>query len=122
MNERHPRRDSDLSNIRRLTHEAISVWEHNSNLKFREAHPSDASNADIQIDFARRDHGDGFNFTGPGETLAHAFPPGRGIGGDVHMDNEEKWDIEDGRGGDVSFFFTLLHEVRILTGFKILNC
>lgn len=121
MNERHPRSGRDLDNIRRLTQEAISVWEHNSNLKFRETHPSDADNADIRIDFARLSHGDGFNFTGPGESLAHAFPPGKGIGGDVHMDNDEKWDLEDGSGGDVSFFYTLLHEVRFLTYFKYLN-
>jgi hypothetical protein len=111
MNERHPRSGNDFNAIRRLVHEAISVWEHNSNLKFREAHPNDANNADIRIDFARLDHGDGFEFTGPSGTLAHAFPPGKNIGGDVHMDNDEKWDIEDGNKGDVSFFYTLLHEV-----------
>lgn len=27
------------------------------------------------------------------------------------MDNDESWDIEDGHGGDVSFFYTLLHEL-----------
>jgi hypothetical protein len=123
MNERHPRSGNDFNAIRRLVHEAISVWEHNSNLKFREAHPNDANNADIRIDFARLDHGDGFEFTGPSGTLAHAFPPGKNIGGDVHMDNDEKWDIEDGNKGDVSFFYTLLHEVifNVILRFKNLN-
>lgn len=42
---------------------------------------------------------------------AHAFYPGTGLSGDVHLDDDESWDIEDGRGGDVSFFYTLLHEL-----------
>lgn len=48
-----------------------------------------------------------FHFT------AHAFYPGSGLGGDVHLDNEESWDIENGddNDGDVSFFYTLLHEL-----------
>lgn len=46
-----------------------------------------------------------FHFT------AHAFYPGTGIGGDVHLDDDEIWDIENGAGGDVSFFYTLLHEL-----------
>jgi Matrixin len=42
---------------------------------------------------------------------AHAFYPGSGIGGDVHMDEDESWDIETDVEGDVSFFYTLLHEL-----------
>lgn len=114
VNERHPRHGNEKEQIRRLTFEAISVWQHNSVLKFQESRPEDA---DIKIDFARLDHGDGYNFTGPSGTLAHAFPPSSGIGGDVHMDNDESWDIEDNKGGDVSYFYTLLHEVRELTKF-----
>lgn len=58
------------------------------------------------------EHDDSWPFDGKGNTLAHAFPPGDGLGGDIHMDEDEKWDIEDGNGGDVSFFYTFLHEVR----------
>lgn len=111
MNKQHPRTGDEYNQIRRLIYEAIAVWQHNSNLKFSEVHPSEANNADIRIDFGRLEHGDKFPFTGPGETLAHAFPPGDDLGGDVHMDNDESWDIEDGKGGDVNFFYTLLHEV-----------
>lgn len=42
---------------------------------------------------------------------AHAFYPGTGIGGDVHLDDDESWDIENGHEGDVNFFYTLLHEL-----------
>lgn len=44
-------------------------------------------------------------------STAHAFYPGSGIGGDVHLDDDESWDIENGIEGDVSFFYTLLHEL-----------
>lgn len=109
----HKRTGEEYSRIWRLIEEAVGVWQHNSNLKIIEGHPD---NADIKIDFARLNHGDGYAFTGPGGTLAHAFPPSSGLGGDVHMDQDEPWDLDDGKGkpGDVSFFYTFLHEVRFI--------
>lgn len=67
--------------------------------------------ADIRIDFFQGDHHDGYNFTGPGDTLAHAFYPNDGLGGDVHLDQEEDWDIEDGVKRSTKFFDAFLHEV-----------
>lgn len=109
MNKNHPRSGDAYNRILSLTNEAIQVWNHNANIKIQRGYPEDA---DILIDFARLDHGDGFHFTGKSGTLAHAFPPSSGLGGDVHMDQDEDWDIEDGKKGDVSYFFTLLHEVN----------
>lgn len=85
------------------------MWQHSSILKIRRARDN---LADIRIDFAKGEHGDNYPFNGPGNNLAHAFYPGTEIGGDVHMDEDEPWDIENGKGGDLSFFFTLLHEVN----------
>ncbi|XP_048454179.1 matrix metalloproteinase-18-like isoform X2 [Rhincodon typus] len=66
---------------------AFELWSNVTALSFTKT----TSVADIQITFAARDHGDEFPFDGHGHVLAHAFPPGPGLGGDAHFDEDETW-------------------------------
>ncbi|KAK7916405.1 hypothetical protein WMY93_012166 [Mugilogobius chulae] len=61
--------------VRALMYYALKVWSDIAPLNFHEVAGSDA---DIQIDFTKADHNDGYPFDGPGGTVAHAFFPERG--------------------------------------------
>ncbi|OWK18071.1 hypothetical protein Celaphus_00008838, partial [Cervus elaphus hippelaphus] len=76
------------TDIEALIEEAFKVWSDVSPLTFNRTLDKEA---DIQISFAQKDHGDNSPFDGPNGILAHAFQPGPGIGGDVHFDAEETW-------------------------------
>ncbi|KMY92553.1 matrix metalloproteinase-2 isoform X1 [Drosophila simulans] len=100
----------DASKVERMVQSALDVWANHSKLTFREVY---SDQADIQILFARRAHGDGYKFDGPGQVLAHAFYPGEGRGGDAHFDADETWNF-DGESDDshgTNFFNVALHEL-----------
>ncbi|XP_029458280.1 matrix metalloproteinase-20-like [Rhinatrema bivittatum] len=67
---------------------SVKVWSDVTPLNFVK---TDSADADIVITFATKDHGDFFPFDGPRGILGHAYEPGEGIGGDVHLDEEEFW-------------------------------
>ncbi|KAK6633355.1 hypothetical protein RUM44_003957 [Polyplax serrata] len=67
---------------------ALDVWSKHSPLTFTGIK---SESADIIILWGKRRHGDKQPFDGPGGTLAHAYTPGPGIGGDTHFDDDETW-------------------------------
>ncbi|KAF5917467.1 matrix metalloproteinase-9 [Diceros bicornis minor] len=79
---------------------AFAVWSEVTPLTFTRVY---GPPADIVIQFGVREHGDGYPFDGKDGLLAHAFPPGPGIQGDAHFDDEELWSL--GKGAVVPTYF-----------------
>ncbi|MFT7803365.1 matrix metalloproteinase-20-like [Arapaima gigas] len=74
--------------VEHLIGSALNVWASASSLTFVR---SFSRSANILVDFVTREHGDSYPFDGPMGTLAHAYGPGEGIGGDTHFDDDEVW-------------------------------
>ncbi|XP_074837856.1 stromelysin-1-like [Carettochelys insculpta] len=83
---------------------AFTVWSDVIPLTFTRVNSGDA---DILISFAAKFHNDFNPFDGPGGTVAHAYAPGKGIGGDAHFDEDEDW--TNGSKGS-NLFFVAAHE------------
>uniref|UniRef100_A0A3B4UII6 Matrix metallopeptidase 20b (enamelysin) n=1 Tax=Seriola dumerili TaxID=41447 RepID=A0A3B4UII6_SERDU len=105
-------RDLPRSTVDSLVESAFSVWARASSLTFVRSH---TRNADIMVEFVTYEHGDLYPFDGPGGTLAHAFGPGLGAGGDTHFDDDEHW-----TAGETGFnlFVVAAHEFGHALGLK----
>ncbi|EMP37967.1 Macrophage metalloelastase [Chelonia mydas] len=90
--------------VEKAIQKAFKVWSDVTPLKFQKVARREA---DILIRFAHGAHGDSSPFDGRGGTLAHAFAPGSGLGGDAHFDEGEKWS-QDHRG--TNLFLVAAHE------------
>ncbi|KAM4013584.1 stromelysin-2-like [Anomaloglossus baeobatrachus] len=93
---------------------ALKVWESVSTLKFVEVGIN--KTADIDMFFVSGRHNDGERnaFDGPGRVLGHAFMPPfsktkKDLDGDLHLDNDEKWSINDKKG--VNLLQAAAHEL-----------
>ncbi|TMS05196.1 Matrix metalloproteinase-16 [Larimichthys crocea] len=81
--------------------EAFDVWRRVTPLTFEELPAVNSINvnssqelADILLLFASGFHGDMSLFDGEGGSLAHAYYPGPGVGGDTHFDADEPWTLD----------------------------
>uniref|UniRef100_A0A915HZK8 Peptidase metallopeptidase domain-containing protein n=1 Tax=Romanomermis culicivorax TaxID=13658 RepID=A0A915HZK8_ROMCU len=93
---------------RRVIYDAFQVWSKVSKLTFQETRDN---NADIVLKFASGYHGDNYPFDGPNVVLAHAFFPARGMGGDVHFDDDEPWNDRMAKDNTVFLLSTAAHEI-----------
>jgi len=88
---------------------ALNQWAGVANVQFVSGTNPSALRT-INVLFARGAHGDAYPFDGPGGVLAHTFYPAppnpEPIAGDMHLDDDERWQI----GADTDLYTVALHE------------
>ncbi|XP_078581041.1 collagenase 3-like [Branchiostoma floridae x Branchiostoma japonicum] len=94
----------DRAEVEDAIYRAFRIWEQVTPLRFSRT----SGTSDIEISFVQFSHGDGNPFDGRGGTLAHAYFPGTGIGGDAHFDESEQWTVRTARG--TNLFIVAAHE------------
>lgn len=72
---------------------AFKVWSDVTPLTFTRLYDG---TADIMVSFGKANHGDPYPFDGKDGLLAHAYPPGEGVQGDAHFDDDENWTLGAG--------------------------
>uniref|UniRef100_A0A8C6TZD0 interstitial collagenase n=1 Tax=Neogobius melanostomus TaxID=47308 RepID=A0A8C6TZD0_9GOBI len=103
--------DMSRSEVDNSIEKALNVWAKVTPLKFNKIY---SGTADIMISFGGDvrghfiSHGDYYPFDGPGGTLAHAFAPSSGIGGDAHFDEDERFTFRSNSG--YVLFMVAAHE------------
>nr|KAG8542430.1 hypothetical protein GDO81_026727 [Engystomops pustulosus]KAG8542435.1 hypothetical protein GDO81_026717 [Engystomops pustulosus] len=96
--------DMTTSEVDVAIQRAFKVWSDVTPLTFKRVYDGIS---DIEISFAAQVHNDFYPFDGPHGTLAHAFAPSSGIGGDAHFDEDETW--TSGSNG-YNLFLVAAHE------------
>ncbi|KAL7668014.1 hypothetical protein ACOME3_008732 [Neoechinorhynchus agilis] len=87
---------------------AVDDWRQFLPIELHEV-PPEYEHADIRITFEVANHGDGYNFDGPGGIVGHAFAP---TDGRVHLDADEMFtDSYDHSEGQFNLRLVVSHEI-----------
>ncbi|KAM6906920.1 collagenase 3a [Xenentodon cancila] len=97
--------DMSMAEVDHSIEKALQVWARVTPLRFTRIY---SGTADIMVSFGRLAHGDYYPFDGPDGTLAHAFAPAPGIGGDAHFDDDETFTFRSNAG--YVLFMVAAHE------------
>nr|XP_004661922.2 matrix metalloproteinase-27 [Jaculus jaculus] len=98
--------DMPRADVDEAIQNALEVWSKVTPLVFTKI---SKGIADIMIAFRTGVHGwCPRYFDGPLGVLGHAFPPGLGLGGDTHFDDDEHWTTKDTEG--FNLFLVAAHE------------
>nr|XP_046267628.1 collagenase 3a [Scatophagus argus] len=97
--------DMSMAEVDDSIEKALQVWAKVTPLRFTRIY---SGTADIMISFGRLAHGDSYPFDGPDGTLAHAFAPSPGLGGDAHFDDDETFTFRSNTG--YVLFMVAAHE------------
>ncbi|XP_062329703.1 collagenase 3 [Osmerus eperlanus] len=96
--------DLKKKEVDRAIRKAFNIWSDVTPLTLKKIFKG---NADIMISFGTKEHGDYNPFDGPNGLLAHAYPPGKDIGGDTHFDEDEHWSTDS---SEYNLFLVATHE------------
>ncbi|XP_070505808.1 stromelysin-1-like [Chironomus tepperi] len=98
--------------IRRILRDAFNVWEKDTVLTFTESKADEA--ADIMISFQPTQHLNIDHHIFKSMDFGHAFRPGKGLGGDIHLNELSSYDFDvsnhsNPTEGKVSLYPIILH-------------
>lgn len=98
------------NDVRAQFSRALTEWSRYIQVDFVESTDPQAADT-VGIEFVTGAHGDAYPFDGPGGVLAHTFYPSppnpEPLAGDMHLDDDETWQI----GAGTDLYSVVLHEM-----------